>query len=67
MTGAAHECAKICHSYNPANLQGDAHSSQEAGHWHEPRKGRIEEQNMDLKARLFLNNKKEKLTMKVRS
>lgn len=27
MTGAAHESAKICHSYNPANLQGDAHSA----------------------------------------
>lgn len=22
MTGAAHECARICHSHKPANLQG---------------------------------------------
>lgn len=26
MTGAAHESAKICHSNNLANLQGDARS-----------------------------------------
>lgn len=26
MTEAAHKSAKICHSNNPANLQGDAHS-----------------------------------------
>lgn len=26
MTGAARGSAKICHFYNPANLQGDAHT-----------------------------------------
>lgn len=57
MTGAAHECAKICHSNNPANLQGDAHSVRSHNTDMSPKldqgNSRDEQQNMGLKPNCF--------------